>query len=762
MARLGEVLTDNNLIEKFVTAVQEGEGHLYSSVVGGYNREMVMGRHQTIEQLLELMSIEFKLAQRTPDNTENMVDLSSAEECAHCKKLGHSADDCWVKHPNKQPGKNRVRPENESRKCFKYGKVGHLKRDCKHSGSTETILSSLKINENSSIDCYSRTYVDSACSCHTVTSLELLDEGTIQRANKAVKAVDGTIIPLTHKGRRTIRTRQGVITLGQVYYADGLKYNLISVPTMTQLGAEVTFGCNEAFITNSESRIPLRRIDGLWVLPEEEIKLGIASLRMERGGTTNAETWHRRLAHPSDNKLEQMIKSKAIPRNAAGFTAATCRTCQLTHPSRCPVPHTAERSGKVTVQVDYMPMGQTEKGWKGEVGAYIFSSRSSKLLKAYPVKNASTLDAVDSIEKYCKFVLPFLGEKVDCIQTDAGNQFTSQEWREVCTERGLTCRTCPVDHQAMNGQVERAIGILAAKMRALLLGMNMHKRYWPLAIEAAAYILNRTPHASLQNISPLEKSTGDKPDLKRCRVFGCKAHAQVPKAQRRGKLSRTAWEGVMAGYSISSPEWVILDPRSGKLRTVHSVTFNEDIPGLEHETRNSRKSEDIVEVRHLAPTTEGKPEAPHGPEGGRNSTSNSTHPQAEQEFENPGTTEGSANSGTYPQTAQEVNSPETSRSTHDSEEEIDEEITRLRVQEDQLLSLALGAAATIHPCNKEPKSWRKAIDAPHWKEAMMREKKELEDMGAWELVPRPPGITVLPGVWRFRIKRDENGDIALY
>ncbi len=261
------------------------------------------------------------------------------------------------------------------------------------------------------------------------------------------------------------------------------------------------------------------------------MNLGIASLRMERGGTTDAEIWHHRLGHPSDNKLKHMVKSMAVPKDAAGFSAATCRTCQLTHPGRRPVPHTAERSGKVAVQVDYMPMGQTEKGWKGEVGAYIFSSRSSKLLKAYPVTSASAPDAVDSLEKYCKFVIPFLGEKVNCVQTDAGNQFTSLEWKEACTKRGLTCRTCPVDHQAMNGQVERAIGILASKMRALLQEMKVQNKYWPLAMEAATYILNRLPHTSLMNMSPLEKSTGDKPDLRRCRVFGCRAYVQVPKAR---------------------------------------------------------------------------------------------------------------------------------------------------------------------------------------------------------------------------------------
>ncbi len=86
--------------------------------------------------------------------------------------------------------------------------------------------------------------------------------------------MDGTVITLTYKGKRTIRTRQGVITLGQVYYADGLKYNLMSVPTMTKLGVKVTFGYDEAFIEKNERRIYLRRVDGLWALPEGEVRLG--------------------------------------------------------------------------------------------------------------------------------------------------------------------------------------------------------------------------------------------------------------------------------------------------------------------------------------------------------------------------------------------------------------------------------------------------------------------------------------------------------
>ncbi len=101
----------------------------------------------------------------------------------------------------------------------------------------------------------------------------------------------------------------------------------------------------------------------------------------------------------------------------------------------------------------------------------------------------------------------------------------------------------------MNGQVERAIGVLAEKIRTLLMDKQTSKKYWPLALEAATYLLNRTPHESLGGVSPLERSTREKPDLSRARVFGCKAYVQIPKGLMRGKLSNTAWTGTMVGYS---------------------------------------------------------------------------------------------------------------------------------------------------------------------------------------------------------------------
>ncbi len=86
-----------------------------------------------------------------------------------------------------------------------------------------------------------------------------------------------------------------------------------------------------------------------------------------------------------------------------------------------------------------------------------------------------------------------------------------------------------------------AIGGLTEKARALLMDKQTGKKYCPLALGAATYLLNRTPHESLGGVSPLEKSTGEKTDLKRASVFGCKAYVQILKSHRKSKLSNTAW-----------------------------------------------------------------------------------------------------------------------------------------------------------------------------------------------------------------------------
>ncbi len=61
-----------------------------------------------------------------------------------------------------------------------------------------------------------------------------------------------------------------------------------------------------------------------------------------------------------------------------------------------------------------------------------------------------------------------------------------------------------------------------------------------------------------------------------------------------------------------------------------------------------------------------------------------------------------------------------------------------------------------------PRGWRQAVNTLEWESAMEREISELENKHAWEIVPRPAHDKVLPGVWNFRVKKDENDNIIKY
>ncbi len=115
---------------------------------------------------------------------------------------------------------------------------------------------------------------------------------------------------------------------------------------------------------------------------------------------------------------------------------------------------------------------QGERGWKGEVGAYVYSCRTSKILKVYPIRNATAQEAAETLKDYLLNVTRHLKKKTTCIQTDAGSQFVTKEWVSVCVLNNIKDRSCPVDHQEMNGQVERMIGILATKMRSLIMVLS--------------------------------------------------------------------------------------------------------------------------------------------------------------------------------------------------------------------------------------------------------------------------------------------------
>lgn len=84
--------------------------------------------------------------------------------------------------------------------------------------------------------------------------------------------------------------------------------------------------------------------------------------------------------------------------------------------------------------------------------------------------------------------------------------------------------------------------------KALMHDQNLHLSLWTEATNTAVYIQNRCPHSIIENITPKEAFTRNKPDLSHLRIFGCLVYIHVPQ-EKRSKLEPSRKKGIFVGYS---------------------------------------------------------------------------------------------------------------------------------------------------------------------------------------------------------------------
>nr|GEW52510.1 putative RNA-directed DNA polymerase [Tanacetum cinerariifolium] len=76
---------------------------------------------------------------------------------------------------------------------------------------------------------------------------------------------------------------------------------------------------------------------------------------------------------------------------------------------------------------------------------------------------------------------------------------------------------------------------------SIMSARSVPKIFWPEAANWCVHVLNRSPTAALENCTPEEKWSGQKPSVNYFRIFGCVAHVHVPK-EKRLKLDDVVFE----------------------------------------------------------------------------------------------------------------------------------------------------------------------------------------------------------------------------
>jgi hypothetical protein len=159
-------------------------------------------------------------------------------------------------------------------------------------------------------------------------------------------------------------------------------------------------------------------------------------------------------------------------------------------------------------------------------------------------------------------------------------------------EQGVIVQRAVVGTPEQNGFAERSGGVIIARARALLQESGLPKTLWPEEVQAAIYILNRSP--TKLNSAPLTKPNSGSwiipqqefhqqgtgtfvpVNLSNLRVYGCRTYVRIQGIPQSDKMHRRAEIGYLVGYRASNI-WKVWFPRTDSCRYIRDATFDENL-----------------------------------------------------------------------------------------------------------------------------------------------------------------------------------------
>ena len=315
------------------------------------------------------------------------------------------------------------------------------------------------------------------------------------------------------------------------------------------------------------------------------------------------------------------------------------------------------------------------------------------------------------------------GKKIKILRTDWGKEFVNTEFNTFLTECGILHQhSAPYAHE-QNGLAERVNRTILEKARCLMFQCGLSTKYWPLAVEAAIYLYNRTWHSAIGK-TPYEARFGRKPHVENIRLFGSIAYVKNNKPQKLQE--RASFRGILIGFGEN--QYKILNPDSDKIYWSRDV---EVLEGKYYSSRNSVEGGylDFNQMFENAP--------------------NSTNAISE----NPSETTGSPNPSELSEDMDHVtpDQPQNFDTNPDSDS-----------SEDELIRTYISIDRSKTP---DPATFKELQDSPNAKQWIAAMEKEMQDLAAeniWKLVNLPPNRKALKGRWVFKIKIGANGEIEKY
>ncbi|GAQ83662.1 putative retrotransposon protein [Klebsormidium nitens] len=671
--------------------------------------------------------------------TSNSMAFVSRNPRQHFGKSRKGSFKCWTcgeeGHRQSECSKNPDAPRNPhaNKDCHRCGEKGHIERNCpkvdkgkssdrgSSKGGKRGMKKSMAFASPPDRDLSEMWILDSGASAHLCCQKEFFSDlrpvkegeaSEIQGVGDTVK-VEGigtvALICETSEGEKT------EVYLEEVRYTPEAQVNLASLSRFLAKGAKLS----------SEGSVVSLSMEGEEFL-EAENERGVSVIRTVKrkpvafatSQVEQARLWHRRLGHASCEALATMSRDSLVeglpPPQAFRKAGETlCEDCVLGKQTRKPFPPSDRESSRPLELIHTDLCGTIP--CKSAGGARYAVTFIDDFIRCGVVQLLQNKEqARRALEAYVNLVENQLGLKVKRIQSDRGGEYWNGEVKEFCAKTGIFHQKTNAYSSQENGVAEKLNRTLMDKVRPMLSESGLELKWWGEAILTANYVRNRTLTKKTGK-TPYEMFFGKKPDISNLRVFGAPAFVHTP-AQRRKKLDPVSKPSIFLGYEPGTKGYRILLTSDKRTIVVSKdVTFNER---ERNEGSGIWETETPQPLQTAVPPVPAEPEVPEGekdaelrtrgraePEqrNGRNGRNDATELPAERSAEPEQTTE-----------------------------------------------------------KRERRPTLGSPEAELWRKALEEEFASLQENGTWELREPPPGVKPIPCKWAFKLKKDENGNIARF